>query len=55
MQRRNFLAKAAVGAAAVGLAACGQKEEPKAAAPAGSAAPATTAAPAVKGSLPEVK
>ena len=59
MQRRDFLAKAAVGATVVGLAACGKKEEPKSAAPASApattAAPATTSAPAIKGSLPEVK
>jgi TRAP-type mannitol/chloroaromatic compound transport system substrate-binding protein len=54
-----FLTKAAVGATVVGLAACGKKEEPKAAAPApapaATAAPVVTGAPAVKGSLPEVK
>ena len=67
MQRRDFLTKAAVGATVVGLAACGKKEEPKAAAPAPVPAPApapapalttapvVTGAPAVKGSLPEVK
>ena len=49
MQRRDFLAKAALGATAVGLAACGKQEEPKAAPPA--ATPATPAAPAVKGCL----
>jgi TRAP-type mannitol/chloroaromatic compound transport system substrate-binding protein len=53
MQRRDFLAKAALGATAVGLAACGKQEEPKAAAPAATAA--APAAPAVKGALPEVK
>lgn len=44
MERRKFLLKAGVGAAAVGLAACGQKEEPKP--PMAPAAPAP-AAPAV--------
>ncbi|MDD2884261.1 MAG: TRAP transporter substrate-binding protein [Dechloromonas sp.] len=52
MQRRDFLAKATVGAAAAAtLAACGKSEAP--AAP--SAAPAAPAAPAVHGALPEVK
>lgn len=56
MQRRNFLAKAAAGAAAVGLAACGKQEEPKSAAPATSSAPAATpSAPAVAGALPNIK
>lgn len=54
MQRRDFLAKATVGAAAAAtLAACGKSEAPQAAAPA--AAPAAPAAPAVHGALPEVK
>ncbi len=52
MQRRDFLAKATVGAAAAAtLAACGKSETP--AAPA--AAPAAPTAPAVQGALPEVK
>ena len=51
MQRRNFLAKATVGAAAAAaLAACGKKEESKAPAPTSS-----PAAPAVQGGLPEIK
>lgn len=53
MQRRDFLAKATVGAAAAAtLAACGKSEAP-AAAPAST--PAAPAAPAVQGGLPEVK
>ncbi|MCE1241490.1 MAG: TRAP transporter substrate-binding protein [Azonexaceae bacterium] len=54
MQRRDFLAKATVGAAAAAtLAACGKSETPPAAAPASS--PAAPTAPAVHGALPEVK
>ena len=56
MQRRDFLAKATVGAAVATLAACGKSETPAPAAPA--AAPATAApaaAPAVQGALPNIK
>ena len=54
MQRRDFLAKATIGAAsAATLAACGKKEAAKSEAPASqSSAPS---APAVHGAMPEVK
>ena len=57
MQRRDFLAKAAVGAAtAATLAACGKSETPAPAAPAAApASAAPVAAPAVQGALPTIK
>ena len=54
MERRNFLAKAGAGAAALGLVACGKKEEPKAAAtpaPVATQAPAVAPAPAAAGEV----
>ncbi|QDF98218.1 ABC transporter substrate-binding protein [Azoarcus sp. DD4] len=56
MERRSFLQKAGAGlvaGAAVGLAACGKKEE--AAAPAAAPAGAPAGAPAVQTGLPEIK
>ncbi|MBN8440334.1 MAG: TRAP transporter substrate-binding protein DctP [Thauera sp.] len=58
MERRSFLRKAGAGVvagAAVGLAACGKKEESAPAAAAAAAAPAVPAAPAVHVGPPEVK
>jgi TRAP-type mannitol/chloroaromatic compound transport system substrate-binding protein len=46
MRRRDFLAKASAGAAALSLAACGKKEE---------AGKVVSEAPAVRGGLPEIK
>ncbi len=58
MERRSFLHKAGAGlvaGAAVGLAACGKKEEAPAPAQSAGSAPQPAAAPAVQTGLPEVK